>query len=165
MSGSLRLDAVDLEILRLLQEDARTTNRALATAVGVAPSTCLERVARMRRAGIILGHGLRLSSAALGRPLQAFLALRVRPHREPHADPFISDVTRLPGTRALFHIAGPDDFLVHVATTGIEELRRLVLEEFTQREEVLSVHTTLIFEEWSGGPLLPPLEDEGTARP
>lgn len=51
MTESVVLDPVDLHILRLLQNDARTTYRELATEVGVAPSTCLDRVTRLRRSG------------------------------------------------------------------------------------------------------------------
>lgn len=51
MTDSVVLDPVDLHILRLLQNDARTTYRELATEVGVAPSTCLDRVTRLRRSG------------------------------------------------------------------------------------------------------------------
>ena len=53
MARNLALDATDLEILRLLQNDARITHRELAKAVGLAPSTCLGRVARLRSGGII----------------------------------------------------------------------------------------------------------------
>ncbi|BFO19601.1 hypothetical protein SHKM778_59890 [Streptomyces sp. KM77-8] len=51
MAESVVLDPVDLHLLRLLQNDARTTYRDLAAQVGVAPSTCLDRVTRLRRSG------------------------------------------------------------------------------------------------------------------
>lgn len=51
MTESVVLDTVDLRILRLLQNDARATYRELAEATGVAASTCLDRVTRLRRSG------------------------------------------------------------------------------------------------------------------
>lgn len=160
MSDSVRLDPVDLEILRLLQNDARTTYRDLAQAVGLAPSTCLDRVARMRRTGLILGHALRLDPARLGRSLEALLLVQVRPHRRELIGPFVERVRALPESRALFHLTGPDDYLIHVAVTGPSDLQRLVLDEFTSRREVARVETRLIFQQWSCGPLLPPEPDE-----
>ncbi|HEX5566854.1 MAG TPA: Lrp/AsnC family transcriptional regulator [Streptomyces sp.] len=156
MSDSVALDPVDLEILRLLQNDARTTYRDLAAAVGVAPSTCLDRVARLRRSGVVLGHELRLDPAKLGRPLQALLAVQVRPHRKELIKPFVERVRALPESRALFHLTGPEDYLIHVAVTGTADLQRLVLDEFTSRREVARVETRLIFQQWTCGPLLPP---------
>ncbi|MGP3983010.1 Lrp/AsnC family transcriptional regulator [Streptomyces sp. KR80] len=156
MADSIPLDPVDLQILRLLQNDARTTYRDLAEAVGVAPSTCLDRVARLRRSGVILGHELRLDPAKLGRGLEALLLVQVRPHRRELIGPFVERIRALPESRALFHLTGPDDYLVHVAVSDPVDLQRLVLDEFTSRREVARVETRLIFQQWACGPLLPP---------
>jgi DNA-binding Lrp family transcriptional regulator len=156
MADSVALDPVDLDILRVLQNDARMTNRDLAAAVGVAPSTCLDRVARLRRSGVILGYELRLDPARLGRSLEALLMVQVRPHRRELIGPFVDRIRALPQSRALFHLTGPDDYLVHVAVTDTADLQRLVLDEFTSRREVARVETRLIFQQWSCGPLMPP---------
>ncbi|MFF0289955.1 Lrp/AsnC family transcriptional regulator [Streptomyces sp. NPDC005262] len=163
MTDSVVLDPVDLHILRLLQNDARTTYRELATEVGVAPSTCLDRVTRLRRSGVILGHQLRLDPARLGRGLEALLSVQVRPHRRELIGPFVERIRALPESRALFHLTGPDDYLVHVAVTDTADLQRLVLDEFTSRREVARVETRLIFQQWECGPLLPP--SSATHRP
>jgi DNA-binding Lrp family transcriptional regulator len=156
MADPVTIDSVDMEILRLLQNDSRMTNRALAAAIGVAPSTCLERVNRLRRTGVIVRHSLQLDLAALGRPLQAFLAVRVGPHHRQLVDPFVSHVLAQPQTRAIYHVTGPQDYLVHVAATDVEDLQTLVLDGFTSRREVTSVQTMLVFQAWDAGPLLPP---------
>lgn len=156
MSDSVPLDPVDLQILRLLQNDARMTYRDLAAAVGLAPSTCLDRVARLRRSGVILGYELRLDPAKLGRGLEALLLVQVRPHRRELIGPFVERIRTLPESRALFHLTGPDDYLVHVAVADPADLQRLVLDQFTSRREVARVETRLIFQQWACGPLLPP---------
>lgn len=56
----------------------------------------------------------------------------------------------------MYHLTGPNDYLIHVAATSVKDLQRLVLDEFTSRDEVGLVQTTLIFQQWNGGPLLPP---------
>jgi DNA-binding Lrp family transcriptional regulator len=155
MSVSAELRSTDAEILRLLQLDGRTTNRALAAAVGIAPSTCLERVRALGRAGILRGATARVDPAALGRPVEAFLAVRVQPHRRELARAFVEHVVGQPETRSVHHLTGPSDYLVHVAATSVQDLQRLVLDELTARPEVGQVQTMLIFETWDGGPLLP----------
>ncbi|WP_328859904.1 Lrp/AsnC family transcriptional regulator [Streptomyces sp. NBC_00306] len=156
MAESIALDPVDLQILRLLQNDARTTYRDLAAEVGVAPSTCLDRVTRLRRSGVILGHRLALDPARLGRGLQALLSVQVRPHRRELIGPFVERIRALPESLSLFHLTGPDDYLVHVAVTDTADLQRLVIDEFTSQREVARVETRLIFQQWDCGPLLPP---------
>ncbi|MFC8080707.1 Lrp/AsnC family transcriptional regulator [Streptomyces sp. NPDC057307] len=156
MSESVVLDPVDLHILRLLQNDARTTYRDIAAEVGVAASTCLDRVSRLRRSGVILGHQLRVDPAKLGRGLQALLSVQVRPHRRELIKPFVERIRGLPESRALFHLTGPDDYLVHVAVADTADLQRLVVDEFTSRPEVARVETRLVFQQWDCGPLMPP---------
>ncbi|MFF2184810.1 Lrp/AsnC family transcriptional regulator [Streptomyces sp. NPDC058155] len=156
MSESVVLDTVDLHILRLLQNDARTTYREIASEVGVAASTCLDRVARLRRSGVILGHQLRLDPAKLGRGLQALLSVQVRPHRRELIKPFVERIRGLPESRSLFHLTGPDDYLVLVAVADTADLQRLVVDEFTSRPEVARVETRLVFQQWDCGPLMPP---------
>ncbi len=156
MSDSVSLDSVDLEILRRLQHNSRISNRELAAAAGVAPSTCLDRVSRLRDAGVILGYTIRIDPARTGRPIEAFLAVQVRPHRRDKVASFVAHVQGLAHVRSMFHVSGRDDFLVQVAVSGVVELQRLVLDEFTARPEVVAVHTNLIYQQWQGPPLLPP---------
>ncbi|MFD2470768.1 Lrp/AsnC family transcriptional regulator [Amycolatopsis silviterrae] len=156
MTEPIELSPVDLEILRVLQNDARTSNKELAAAVGLAPSTCLDRVARLRETGVITGQHAKVDAAKVGRPLEAFLFVQVRPHRRPLVEQFVEHLLALPEIRAVYHLTGPDDFLAHVATTSAAELQRLVLDELTSRDEVARVHTNLVFQQWQGGPLLPP---------
>src|SRR5689334_7444954 len=47
------LDAIDMALLDQLQQDASLTNQELAARVHVSPPTCLRRVARLRKAGLI----------------------------------------------------------------------------------------------------------------
>jgi DNA-binding Lrp family transcriptional regulator len=53
------MDDIDSAIVRELQRDARQTNRELARTLGVAPSTCLERVRALRARGVITGFKAR----------------------------------------------------------------------------------------------------------
>ncbi|GGQ40971.1 Lrp/AsnC family transcriptional regulator [Couchioplanes azureus] len=155
MGTDLQFDPVDVAILRLLQNDGRIANKDLAAAVGVAPSTCLDRVARLRRAGVITGYAAQVDPAAVGRDVEALLMVQVQPHARGVVDPFVAHVLSLPETRALHHVTGSDDFIVHVACGSSADLQRLVLDEFTARREVGRVQTHLIFSTWSGPPVLP----------
>jgi hypothetical protein len=62
----------------MLQEDGRRTNRDMAQELGIAPSTCLERIRSLRRSGIQTGFHAEANLAAIGRGLQTVIAVRVR---------------------------------------------------------------------------------------
>ncbi|GAA5150605.1 MULTISPECIES: Lrp/AsnC family transcriptional regulator [Amycolatopsis] len=140
------LDELDQALLRELQRDARRTNRELAAATGVSPSTSLERVRSMRERGIIRGFLLDVDLAEIGRPVQALIALRVRPPSRRVIEAFREWVTLLPETVGVFVVSGGEDFLVHVAVPDNDALYAFVIDRLTQRPEVADVRTSVVYE-------------------
>ncbi|MQA62797.1 MAG: AsnC family transcriptional regulator [Actinophytocola sp.] len=155
------LDAIDAAILAELQKDARLPNKELAQRVNVAPSTCLVRHRALRDRGVITGYRAEIDLAALGRPLQAVIAVRIRPHTRAVVRPFLDYLLELPETLSVSHVAGPDDFLVQVAVADAAHLQRLVLDSFTGRREVAQLHTNLVFEHRSKAQVPPTTEALG----
>ena len=140
------LDRTDCEILALLRNDARLSNKALAAAVGLAPSTCLLRVRRLIREGVLRGFHADVEPAAVGASLQAMISVRLKRHYKPDVEAFRQHALELPEVVRFYHVAGPIDFLVHVWTRDSEHLRNLAMTAFTSREEVSHIETELIFE-------------------
>ncbi|MGH3432707.1 MAG: Lrp/AsnC family transcriptional regulator [Thermocrispum sp.] len=140
------LDAIDAAIIRELQKDARTPNKELAARVNVAPSTCLVRQRALRDRGVIVGSHAEVDLAALGRPVQAAIFVRIRPHTRAVVEQFLAYALGLPETLYTAHLAGQEDFLINVAVADAEHLQRLLLDAFTTRKEVAQLHTNLIFE-------------------
>ncbi len=65
------IDTIDREIIRLLVDNSRLTQRELGRSVGLSPNAAGARVQRLLASGVITGFGARLNHAALGRPLEA----------------------------------------------------------------------------------------------
>lgn len=146
MKSTEHLDRIDFALLMVLQKNARLANNRLAELVGVAPSTCLERVRRLARLGVIKGYHCDVDPAALGVSLEAMIAVRLRRHSRDLVDSFRQYVAELAEVRSVFHVTGGDDFLVHVAVRDSDHLRDLALDSFTTRPEVDHIQTRLIFE-------------------
>jgi DNA-binding Lrp family transcriptional regulator len=140
------LDATDRKILAELAEDGRITNSALAARVGVAESTCIHRVRALRRAGVITGFRAELDLARLGLPLQAVVKVRLGSHNRDHVASFRATLAGVPGALRILHVAGEDDYLVHVAVESAEALRDLVLEHINVHPAVRHTETQLVFE-------------------
>ena len=146
MADEAALDRTDRAIVTALQHDARMSNRDLAAAVGLAPSSCLARVRRLRERGVLLGFHAEVDPAALGRPLQALVSVRMTRHDRHMVDSFREHVLGLADVIEIYHLTGNDDFLVHVAVRDPDALRDLILDQFTTRREVARTVTSLIFE-------------------
>ncbi|HEX5597157.1 MAG TPA: Lrp/AsnC family transcriptional regulator [Micromonosporaceae bacterium] len=144
------LDGTDLAILAELAADGRLTNSALAQRVGIAESTCLHRVRALRETGVIAGFHARLNLGALGRPLQAVVRIRLGSHNRDQVHNFNDILREIPGVLTAFHVAGADDYLVHVAVESPEALRDLVLEHINIHPAVRNTETQLVFEVLTG---------------
>jgi DNA-binding Lrp family transcriptional regulator len=144
-------DDIDRRILGHLAADARIPNNALADLVGIAPSTCLSRVRALRERGVIRGYHADIDPAALGRPIQAMIAVRLQSHARGHIADFTAKVAALPEVLNVFFLGGTDDFLVHIAATGTENLRDFVVVNLSGNPDVALTETNLIFEHVRAG--------------
>jgi DNA-binding Lrp family transcriptional regulator len=139
------LDEVDRRIVFELARDARLPNNVLAERAGVAASTCLGRVRALRERGVIRGYHADVDQAALGRSLQAMIAVRLQSTARGHIRAFVAEVARLPGVLNVYFLGGKDDFLLHVAAASSEDLRDFV-ETLSLNADVAYTETSLIFE-------------------
>jgi len=140
------LDRIDYEILALLRNNARISNKQIAARVGLAASTCLVRIRVLQTSGVITGFHAEIDPASLGVGIQAMIAVRLLRHFKPDVDAFRSHALNLPEVVQLYHVAGQIDFLVHVWTRDSDHLRELAMTAFTSRKEVSQIETELIFE-------------------
>ena len=144
------VDAVDRAMLELLAEDARITNQRLADSVGVAPSTAVARLRSLRDRGVIRGFHAKVDLAALGRPLQALIAVRLAVHAREQIDAFTETVRQLTGVVMVFHLAGATDYLVWVAAADAHDLREFVVDHLATHPAVAHAATSLIYEHSRG---------------
>jgi len=135
------LDRIDYEILALLRNNARISNKQIAARVGLAV-----RIRVLQTSGVITGFHAEIDPASLGVGIQAMIAVRLLRHFKPDVDAFRSHALNLPEVVQLYHVAGQIDFLVHVWTRDSDHLRELAMTAFTSRKEVSQIETELIFE-------------------
>ncbi len=148
MAGKLPyMDELDSEIIRLLQTDARQSNRELARRLGIAPSTCLERVRALTRRGVIRGYHAEINPAALNRGVQAMVSVQVRPLSRTVINAFMDSASAMPEVLAVFVLGGGDDFLLHVAVQDLDHLHAFLLDRLSKRREIAGFRTSVIFKQ------------------
>ncbi len=135
----------DLVLIRELQRDARQTNRALAQASGLAPSTSLSRVRDLEQRGVLTGYHGQVDPSALGRGLQALVFVRLRPKNDETINLFIDHMWNQPETIAVSLIAGAEDVIVHLAVADADSLQRVILSEISSFAGVYDERTSLLF--------------------
>jgi Lrp/AsnC family leucine-responsive transcriptional regulator len=147
------LDAIDLKILDLLQQDARTANAEIARQVGLVPSAVLERIRRLEKQGVIEAYTARVAPKALGLPLVAFISVRAQ-ERLGSSDT-ARQLAKLPEVLEIHHVAGEDCFLVKVRVADTEDLGRMLRERFGRIRSIKSTRSTIVLETVKETSILP----------
>lgn len=154
-----KLDQLDLDILALLYRNAQLTNKEIAERVGVAASTCLERIRRLQADKVLKGIHAVVDFDALGGHIQAMVAIRLKQHSRKIIESFMSEVGQSPEVVGMYHLGGENDFQVHVTVKNTEHLRDFIYRAFTSRPEVVHIETALIYE-YARGTAFPAFYDE-----
>jgi len=139
-------DEIDIILLRELRNNARIPNKVLADRAGIAPSTCLARVQRLERAGVIIGYHAELSATALGVGIQAMIAVQLEKHVRGLVESLQAHLLKEEEVLSVYQVTGKDDFLVHVAVRDTDDLHDYVL-RLVDRPEISRVETHLIYEQ------------------
>jgi DNA-binding Lrp family transcriptional regulator len=139
------LDRTDHDILAALQNNARLSNKELAAAVGLAPSSCLARVQRLIETNVIRGFHADVDPKVLGIGLEALVFVRIVRHQSALMEGLWDYLAGLEEVRELYYVAGSHDLVVHVVVRDVEHLRELVTSQFTDRDELGQLETSLIF--------------------
>ncbi|WP_316804527.1 Lrp/AsnC family transcriptional regulator [Pedobacter nototheniae] len=145
LGNEFSLDKVDLQILSVLQDNARISNADLARELGMAPSGILERVKKLEQKNAIQQFTIRINPAALEQKLLAFIFIKV--NAGPGGDLKITaGLTAIPEVQEVHHIAGDDCYLVKIRTYDSASLMEIMRTHFSKIPNMLSTRTTIVLE-------------------
>ena len=120
------LDAIDLRILDLLQQQGRLTMTELGESVGLSTSPCSQRVKRLEQLGVISGYHARINPQALGNGLLVFVEITLAEKSEHIFNQVRQALELIPEVQECHLIAGRFDYLVKARLGGMGEYRRLL---------------------------------------
>jgi Lrp/AsnC family transcriptional regulator, leucine-responsive regulatory protein len=124
---AVMLDEIDLQILRELEADADRPNVDLARRIGLSPAATLNRVRRLKEAGVIRRIRAELDPRAAGFPLQVYIAATLGDHDDAANRRFETTVRRLGQVVRADWVTGETDALLEVVARDIEDLQHVLL--------------------------------------
>ena len=140
------LDRTDYDLLRLLQKDARLSNKQLAAEVGLAASTCHERVRRLWSIGAITGSHVDVDARRLGFGIAALFMLGISRHEQDTIDTLFDELLAIPEVQSAYLITGRYDLVVNVIARDMDHLREIAYEHFTRRDIIARFETSIVYE-------------------
>ncbi len=121
-----KLDRIDLKILSALQGNGRITNAALADAVGLSQSPCLQRVKRLESAGYIKGYGAQIDLARLAKAITVFTEVTLSDHRRDDFAKFERGLVRFPEVTECHLVSGGYDYLLKVIAASVADYQDMM---------------------------------------
>ncbi len=138
----MELDRYDRTILRLLQEDARMTNSALAARVSLSESATLRRVRSLEESGLIEGYTALVDQQRAGFPVNVFVSITLDRQSQTGLEAFESAVRRVPEVMECYLMTGEHDYLLRLVVADLADFERIHNQHLTRLPSVARVHSS-----------------------
>ena len=121
-----KLDRIDLNILRILQQEGRISYVELADKVGLSTTPCMERVKRLEQDHVIEGYQAVVNPSAVGLNLLVFVEISLHYQSPTAFDDFKQAVSELPNIMECHLVSGQSDYLLKARISEMSEYRQLL---------------------------------------
>ena len=140
------LDALDVRILDVLQENARITTLELAEQVGLSPTPCARRVKRLEDDGLIERYVTLLNAKKAGLDLSVFISVRLRNQTGETIGKFERSVRSMPEITECYLITGVQDYLLHLRVADVDALREFLRNRLVTLEGIAEAQSSIVLD-------------------
>lgn len=138
----MKLDNIDLGILRELQLDGSLSNVELSRRVHLSPSPCLARVKALEASGVINRYVAIANAAALGLGLTVFISISLRSQGKESLAEFERRIVEHDEVMECYLMSGDSDYLIRVAVADMGALERFILEQLTPIQGIEKIRSS-----------------------
>ena len=138
------MDRTDRKLLNLMQRDASRTNVDMADEVGLSPSTCLRRIQRLHKSGVIDRIVAILKPAKAGRVIKALVTVELKLHGEQHMRHFLEIATSEEAVANAYAVTGETDVVLMLWLRDMEEFDALCDRLFRDQNNVARFFTMIV---------------------
>lgn len=140
---TMRLDAIDVRILSVIQRQGRITKLALADSVGLSATPCWTRLKRLEDAGVISRYEARIDTRVLPSFATVLVEITLGLHRQADFDRFERAVREAPEVTACWSVGGGVDYILKIVTRDVDSYQRLI-DTWLEREIGITRYFTYI---------------------
>ena len=149
------LDKIDLQILKILQENGRITNLQLSNEIGLSPAPTLERVRKLENAEYIKSYHALVDEEKLGLGIKTFIQISLDFHQKNTIQTFLDEIQTIKEVTECHHVTGQCDFLLKVYVRDIKSYERLIMDKISRITVVKTFQTMMIMSTSKKEPIVP----------
>lgn len=141
------LDNKDVQLLRLLQKNAKLTVKELAKEVNLSPSPVFERVKRLEQEGYVKRYAAVLDAEKLNRGFTVFCQIKLKIHDRSVGYDFVNEILEIEEVAECYNISGDFDFLLKVQVRDMKHYQDFVFNKLGSVDSIGSTHSTFVMAE------------------
>ena len=145
--ANINLDTTDIEILKLLQQDASLTNKEISFKLRKSIATIHERIRRLKEQGYIKCIVAILDRKKINRNLIAFSQVLLNDHAADTLFQFELEVAKFPEVMECFQMTGNFDFLLRIATSDMEAYHNFYRNKLATLPNITTVQSFFVLSE------------------
>jgi DNA-binding Lrp family transcriptional regulator len=149
------MDAIDYNIVRELQQDARITNQELSERVGLSPSPCLRRVRRLEERSVISGYTALVDQEAFGMPINVFVSVRLERQTDATIRGFERAIQKLDEVLECYLMTGNRDYMLRVVAQDLQSYERFIRERLAKINGIGALESSFAFGQVKQSRVLP----------
>ncbi|MHA1985651.1 MAG: Lrp/AsnC family transcriptional regulator [Promethearchaeota archaeon] len=144
MKKEKALDDIDKNIIRILQDDARTSYREIQDSLGISIGTIHNRISKLRDYGIIEGYTLKLNNVKLGYKLTFLIRINCDGK---HTEEILNEIKKIPEVCSIFHTTGEQSAALICRFKSSEDVHNFI-RELNEREFITRTNSNMILKEY-----------------
>ncbi|HLU84080.1 MAG TPA: Lrp/AsnC family transcriptional regulator [Vicingaceae bacterium] len=151
----MKLDEIDLKILKKLQENAKITNLQLSKEISLSPAPTLERVKKLESRGFIKSYHALASEEKLQLGLSVFMQISLIRQRDNAINNFIEKINKIEEVMECYNVTGQADYLLKILVKDIAAFDTLVKDKLSPIEEIRNMHSMVVISKDKYSTVLP----------
>lgn len=151
----MKLDQLDLNILKKLQENGKITNLQLSKDIGLSPAPTLERVKKLENQGFIQSYHALVQESKLNLGITAFMQISLIRQRDNAISNFINQINQIDEVMECYNVTGQADYLLKITVADIIAFDFLVKEKLSLIDEIRNMHSMIVISKDKYSSVLP----------
>ena len=151
----MKLDKLDLSILKRLQVNGKITNLQLSKDIGLSPAPTLERVKKLETNKFIQSYHALVDEAKLELGISAFMQISLIRQKDNAITNFIHKINEIEEVLECYNVTGQADYLLKIMVKDIAAFDVLVKEKLSNIQEIRNMHSMIVISKDKNSKVLP----------
>ncbi|MFB9054742.1 Lrp/AsnC family transcriptional regulator [Formosa undariae] len=151
----MTFDAIDRQLITLLQIDSKQTNKALSTKLNLSVTAVYERIKKLENQGVIDRYVALVNKDEVQKSFVAYCHIKLEKHSQDYVVQFEKEVANLEEVMECYHISGDYDYLLKVMVKDMVAFREFMVNKLTTINHIGSTHSMFVINEVKHSTVIP----------